>query len=195
MLASGNAGKLREFSALLAGWDIELLPQSALGLAPAVEDGESFVENALLKARHASRDSGLPAIADDSGLAADCLHGAPGIHSARYAGAQASDTDNLALLLGNMASVAEGERGAVFHCAIVLVRHAADPVPVIAEGDWRGQVLRAPRGAGGFGYDPVFLVPSLGRSAAELSGAHKNRLSHRGRAVRALGRRLRELAR
>lgn len=192
VLASGNAGKLREFSRLLVELGMELVPQSEFGLAEAVEDGLSFVENALIKARHASAGSGLPALADDSGIAVDHLDGAPGIRSARFAGEGASDAENLRLLLDRLDGVPASRRGAAFHCVLVMVRCADDPVPIIAEGVWRGQVLESARGVGGFGYDPVFLVPSLGLTAAELSPARKNRLSHRGRAVRVLRRRLRE---
>ena len=195
VLASGNAGKLREFSPLLGELGMQLVPLSEFGLAEAVEDGLSFVENALIKARHASAGSGLPALADDSGIAVDHLAGAPGIRSARFAGEGASDADNLQLLLRKLRGVPTDRRGAEFHCALVMVRRADDPVPVIAEGVWRGQVLESARGSAGFGYDPVFLVPSLGLSAAELSPSRKNRLSHRGRAVRALRRRLREAGR
>ena len=190
VLASGNPGKVREFERLLAGWGVTLVTQSTLGIEAAVEDGASFVENALIKARHASAGSGLPAIADDSGLAVDCLEGAPGIRSARYAGDDASDADNVELLLARLRGIPARRRAAAFHCAIALVRHATDPVPLIAEGDWRGRVATRPRGGGGFGYDPVFVVPALGLSAAELSAAHKNRLSHRGKAIRVLRRRL-----
>ncbi len=193
VLASGNAGKLREFSRLLAEFEFELVAQSEFGLAEAVEDGLSFVENAIIKARHASAGSGLPALADDSGIAVDHLDGAPGICSARFAGEGAGDEANLRLLLRRLEGLPAEARGAAFHCALVLVRHARDPVPVIAEGVWRGRVLDAPRGDGGFGYDPIFLVPSLGLSAAELSAARKNRLSHRARAVRVLRRRLRDI--
>ncbi len=184
VLATGNAGKLREMRALLAPLDWEVVPQSELGVAAAVEDAPTFIENALIKARHAARHTGLPALADDSGLAVDALGGAPGIHSARYAGG--GDADNIAKLLAELAGVPEERRGARFICVAVFLRHAEDPVPVVCQGQWRGRILAAPAGAGGFGYDPVFYVPERGCSAAELEGTEKNRISHRGRALRCL---------
>lgn len=186
VLASNNAGKVREFSELLAQARVQVVPQGELGVPEAEETGLSFVENAILKARNAAAHSGLPAIADDSGLEVDALDGAPGIYSARYAGAGASDADNLARLLAAMDGVEEGRRGARFQCLMVYVRHAKDPTPVICQGTWEGVILRRPTGANGFGYDPVFLVPTHGRSAAELDSQTKNALSHRGQALRRL---------
>jgi XTP/dITP diphosphohydrolase len=186
VLASGNAGKLREMQALLAGAGFEVLPQSAFGIAPPPEDGADFVANALLKARHASRLSGLPAIADDSGLEVDALGGRPGIHSARYAGPGCSDRDNVERLLRELAEVPAGARAARFRCATVFVRSADDPAPLVAEGSWEGAVGFERRGSGGFGYDPVFVVAGGARTAAEMPDAEKNRVSHRARALAAL---------
>ncbi len=186
VLASGNAGKHAEFAALLADCGVELLIQSELGISDAEETGLSFVENALLKARHAARASGLPALADDSGLCVDALGGAPGIHSARYAGRHGDATANIARLLDAMRDVPASGRGAQFVCVLALVRHADDPLPLLAEGRWSGSILEAPRGSSGFGYDPVFFDPQHGCSAAELDAASKNRISHRGRALAAL---------
>jgi XTP/dITP diphosphohydrolase len=185
VLASGNAGKVREFAALLAARDIEVIPQSALGIVPAAETGSTFLENALLKARHAAA-CGLPALADDSGLEVDALQGRPGVRSARYAGEQASDADNLALLLRELAGVPAQRRSARYHCVLVWVRAPEDLQPVIATGVWEGRVLTAPRGTGGFGYDPVFQPLGLEESAAQLPAAQKNVLSHRAQALRAL---------
>ncbi|MGE0386792.1 MAG: RdgB/HAM1 family non-canonical purine NTP pyrophosphatase [Gammaproteobacteria bacterium] len=186
VLASGNAGKLRELAVLLEPLGVEILPQSAFGIEDADENGLSFVENALIKARHASAATGLPAIADDSGIEVDALEGAPGIHSARYAGPRATDRENLDKLLAAVAGVPDARRGARFVCLMVFLRHGADPRPVIAEGVWEGRLLRAPQGSGGFGYDPIFHVPTHGCASAELAPEEKNRLSHRGQAARAL---------
>ncbi|MFA5684981.1 MAG: RdgB/HAM1 family non-canonical purine NTP pyrophosphatase [Lysobacteraceae bacterium] len=186
VLASGNAGKLGEFRQLLAPLDIEVIAQGELGIGEIEETGLSFVENALLKARHAARLSGLPALADDSGLCVDALDGAPGLHSARYAGAQGNNAANIAKLLGALDGVDAAGRGAFFICVLVLLRHAEDPAPLIAEGRWRGRILDAPRGSGGFGYDPLFFDPALDASAAELDAATKHRHSHRGQALRGL---------
>lgn len=186
VLASNNAGKIRELRALLSGTGFEVVPQSEFGIAEADETGLTFIENAILKARHAAEQSGLPAIADDSGLAVDALGGAPGVDSAYYAGRSASDGDNVDKLLAAMALVPEAERSARFHCVIVLLRHARDPSPLIGHGVWEGRIATAPRGDSGFGYDPVFAVDASGRTAAELDAAEKNRLSHRGQALRAL---------
>ena len=194
VLASGNAGKLAELRALLAGDGFVLRAQSEFGVADAEETGLSFVENALLKARHAARATGLPALADDSGLCVDALGGAPGLYSARYAGPGGDAARNVERLLGELEGVADEGRGASFHCCIVLLRHAGDPRPLVVEGDWRGRILPAPRGAGGFGYDPVFLEPDSGLTAAELPAVRKNAISHRGRALAALRARLHELA-
>jgi XTP/dITP diphosphohydrolase len=183
VLASNNAGKVREFNQLLAAASIRVVPQGEYGVPEAEETGLSFVENAIIKARNAARHAGLPAIADDSGIEVDALHGAPGIYSARYAGAGASDEENLRKLLEALRSTPGTRRGARFQCLMVYMRHADDPTPAIFQGTWEGRILGAPRGDNGFGYDPVFLVPGLGRSAAELDAATKNRLSHRGQAL------------
>lgn len=189
VLASNNAGKLREFAQLLAPLDFEVLPQAALNIAEAEEPHCSFVENALAKARHASRLSGLPALADDSGLCVSALQGAPGVHSARYAGEPKSDARNNARLLDELTG--QTDRRAHYVCVLVLLRHAEDPQPLIAEGEWHGEILAAARGEGGFGYDPLFLAPETGLTAAELDAARKNRLSHRGKAMAQLIARLR----
>lgn len=189
VLASGNAGKLKELSSLLAPLGIEVLPQSAFNVSEAEEPHPSFVENAIAKARHAARATGLPALADDSGLCVDVLGGAPGVLSARFAGEPKSDARNNALLLERLAG--ETNRRARFYCALVLVRHADDPQPIIACGEWHGEILEATRGHGGFGYDPLFLVPDLDQTAAEIDHSLKNVLSHRGNAMRQLLDRLR----
>ena len=183
VLASSNHGKLAELRALLEPAGLRVVPQDALGVEPPEEIGLTFVENALIKVRAACAATGLPAIADDSGVVVDALDGAPGVRSARYAGDGASDADNLAKLLEALAGVATPRRGAAFVCCIVYLRHARDPCPIVCEGVWKGRILDAPRGAGGFGYDPVFFVESLGRTAAELSRAEKNAISHRGQAL------------
>lgn len=184
VLASGNAGKLKEFAALLAPLGLEVLPQSAFNVSEAEEPHPSFVENALAKARHAARATGLPALADDSGLCVEALGGAPGVLSSRFAGEPKSDERNNALLLERLAD--QPDRRARFYCALVLVRHAEDPQPLIATGEWHGEILTAARGQGGFGYDPLFLVPDLEQTAAEVPAELKNVLSHRGAAVRQL---------
>ena len=186
VLASGNPGKLRELTAMLKplGWDVR--PQSDWNLDEAVEDGLSFVENALIKARHAARLTGLPALADDSGLVVDALNGAPGIYSARFAGADASDQDNNRKLLDSLEGVSDSMRTAHFYCAMALVRNVDDPAPLISVGKWDGVIMAAPAGQGGFGYDPLFHVPAEGCSSAQLPPEIKNRLSHRGQAIRAM---------
>lgn len=182
VLATSNRGKLREMEALLGGaW--ELVTQSELGVSPVPETGASFAENALLKARHAAAATGLPALADDSGLEVDALGGAPGVHSARYAGPAASDADNVDKLLAELAHVPSGQRTARFRCVVAYVRDAADPQPVLAEATWEGAIAKAPRGMAGFGYDPVFEDAASGRTAAELPASVKNERSHRGQAV------------
>ncbi len=191
VLATGNAGKVREMGEILAPFGFEVVAQSALEVPEAEETGRTFVENAILKARNAAAHTGLPAIADDSGLEVDALGGAPGIHSARYAGPGAGDADNVAKLLRTLEGVEEARRTARFQCLMVYMRHADDPTPLIFQGTWEGRILTAPRGDGGFGYDPVFLIEALGRTAAELDPATKNRLSHRGQALRALAEALR----
>ena len=187
VLASGNAGKLAELRALLEGEPLngmfELHAQSEFGDDDVEETGLTFIENALLKARHAARLTGLPALADDSGLCVDALGGAPGLYSARYAGAHGDAGANIAKLLRELEGVPTERRGAHFHAVVVLLRHADDPRPLVVEGSWHGRILEAPRGDGGFGYDPVFLDPGLGRSAAELEPDLKHRVSHRGRAL------------
>jgi XTP/dITP diphosphohydrolase len=183
VLASGNPGKLREIEALLAPLAIEVVAQSALGIAEAPEPHATFLENALAKARHACRASRLPSLADDSGLCVDALGGEPGVNSAYYAGTDGTreqrDARNNEKLLGALAE----RRAAHYVCVVVLLRHADDPRPLVAEGLWHGEIARAPRGANGFGYDPLFLLPSFGKTAAELDPAQKNRLSHRGKAL------------
>jgi XTP/dITP diphosphohydrolase len=186
VLASNNPGKLREIGQLLAGAGMQVHPQADFGVTEAEETGLSFVENAILKARHAAAGSGLPAIADDSGLEVDALGGAPGIYSARYAGAGADDAANNAKLLAALAEVPDDERTARFRCVMAYMRHAEDPSPLICVGTWEGLILREPRGANGFGYDPLFFLPERQLSSAELDPALKNALSHRGQALRAL---------
>jgi XTP/dITP diphosphohydrolase len=190
VLASSNSGKIHEIQALLAHLEIEILPQSLFFQEEAEETGLCFVENAIIKARHAARLSGLPAIADDSGLEVDALNGAPGVFSARYAGEGASDLANNLKLLDELAGVPDAQRAARFRCVAVYLRHALDPSPCIAEGVWEGRILEAARGAQGFGYDPLFFVPGMGCASAELEPAVKNQLSHRGQALRGLARRL-----
>ncbi len=191
VLASRNPKKLAELQDLLGALGYRLRLVSEFSDDPAEETAPSFVENALLKARHAAQASGLPALADDSGIEVDALAGAPGVHSARYAGATASDADNNAKLLEALGDVPSHRRGARYVCVLAFVRHPGDPVPVLAQGEWRGTLLRAPRGGGGFGYDPLFWVEAHGKSAAELPAALKNRLSHRARAAAALAQALR----
>jgi XTP/dITP diphosphohydrolase len=183
VLASGNAGKLAEMRQILADAGIELVAQGELGIADAEETASTFVENALLKARHAARASGLPALGDDSGLCVDALAGAPGLISARYAGRHGDSAANIVKLLDAMRDVPDPKRDAHFHCSIALLAHADDPAPLISEGRWHGRILRAPRGNRGFGYDPVFLDPANNVSAAELDPALKNVISHRGQAL------------
>ncbi|MGO1542096.1 MAG: RdgB/HAM1 family non-canonical purine NTP pyrophosphatase [Luteimonas sp.] len=190
VLASNNAGKVAEFNRLLEGSGLQARPQAELGVADVEETGLTFVENALLKARNAARETGLPALADDSGLCVDALDGAPGLYSARYSGPEADAARNNAKLLDALREVPDERRGARFCCALVLLRHAEDPQPLIAEGSWEGRILHAPRGEHGFGYDPVFLDPENNLTAAELDPAIKNRISHRGRALELLRQRL-----
>ena len=183
VLASGNAGKLREFQQLLAGCGFDVVPQSAYQVDNADETGLTFVENAIIKARHACHHTGLPAIADDSGLEVDALNGRPGIYSARYAGVGASDGDNNAKLLQELHAVPEAQRTARYHCVLAFMRHAEDPTPLLCHGSWAGRILTAARGQGGFGYDPLFFVQTHGCAAAELDKDEKNRISHRGMAM------------
>ena len=184
VIASNNPGKLREIHRLLQPLDIDVLPQSDFAVPEAEEPYHTFVENALAKARHASRLTGLPALSDDSGICVDALDGAPGVYSAHYAGEPKSDTRNNEKLLQALAGVSN--RNAHYYCVIVLVRHPDDPQPLVAEGAWHGEILRAPRGNGGFGYDPLFLDPASGMTGAELPVEQKNRVSHRGKALTAL---------
>ena len=186
VLASGNRGKLVEMREILGGLGLELVAQSDLGIADADETATTFVVNALLKARNATLASGLPALGDDSGLCVDALGGAPGLYSARYAGTHGDAAANIAKLLDALRDVPDEQRTAHFHCTIVLLRSADDPAPLVAEGRWHGRILHAPRGTGGFGYDPVFFDPALGAAAAELDPATKNRASHRGLALATL---------
>ncbi|HHI94591.1 MAG TPA: RdgB/HAM1 family non-canonical purine NTP pyrophosphatase [Gammaproteobacteria bacterium] len=186
VLASSNAGKLREINQLIGGLGMEALPQTDFGVPDADETGLTFVENAILKARHAALLTGLPAIADDSGLEVDVLDGAPGIYSARFAGVGASDADNLQKLLTELKAVPEEQRTARFQCLMVFMTHAEDPTPLICQGSWEGRILFAPQGENGFGYDPLFWVPGEQCTSAELSSEVKNRLSHRGQALQQL---------
>jgi len=191
VLATSNRGKLAEMQPLLADNGFTLVTQGELGVTDAIEDGRSFVENALIKARHAVAVTGLPAIADDSGLIVDALNGAPGLISAHYAGVHGDAERNIRKLLAELAGVPIERRSARFYSLIVLLRHADDPQPLIAEGVWHGRILEAPRGDGGFGYDPHFLLPDLGKTAAELTKAEKNSVSHRAQALAQLVERLR----
>ena len=192
VLASNNKGKLAEFKRLFAeaDWDVTIIPQGQLDIEDAIEDGLSFVENAIIKARHASRVSGLPAIADDSGLCVPALGNAPGIYSARYAGEHGNDGKNNAKLIADLQPVRDQQPNApitgMFVCVLAMVRHADDPLPIIAQGLWQGEILQAPHGDGGFGYDPLFWLPDLQASAASLSAADKNSISHRGQAIQQL---------
>jgi len=195
VIASSNQGKLRELRELLDDTGIDIVTQGELGVGDADETGLTFVENALLKARKASRETGLPALGDDSGICVDALGGAPGLYSARYAGEHGNAEANIDKLLHELRDVPDAQRGAHFYAVIVLLRHAEDPQPIVAEGIWRGRVLHERRGAGGFGYDPVFLDVEQGLSAAELDPALKNRIGHRGLALAALRRQLLDAAR
>lgn len=186
VLASSNPGKLRELAALLAPFSLQLIGQGEFGIHPASETGSTFLENALLKAHHAARHARLPALADDSGLEVDALGGRPGVWSARFAGEGASDQQNLRQLLAELENVPDGWRQARYQCVIVWVRSVGDQAPLIAHGTWEGGIAHAPRGTGGFGYDPVFIPAGEQRTAAELSDAEKNAVSHRGQALRAL---------
>lgn len=183
VLATGNPGKVTELATMLAPWGCEIIPQTRLGVSDADETGLTFIENAILKARHAAAITGLPAIADDSGLAVDALGGAPGIYSARFAGPGATDATNVQLLLEKMAQVPAGQRQAQFHCVLVFLRHAADPTPLVSHGIWAGEIAFAAKGEHGFGYDPIFWVPELGLMSAELEKHQKAQISHRGKAL------------
>lgn len=186
VLASGNAGKVRELNHLLSAYDIEIVSQTQFKIADAIEDGLSFVENAIIKARHAAKLTGLPAIADDSGIEVDALNHRPGIYSARYAGAPANDKNNNDKMLAELAGVAEEKRTARYQCVLVFMRDGDDPMPMIAQGSLEGRILESPRGAGGFGYDPIFWLPDHNCAAAEISLEEKNKISHRGKAMQAL---------
>ena len=192
VLASGNQKKLDEMRAILEPLTLKVVPQSDFQVPEAEETGLTFVENAILKARNAAAHTGLPAIADDSGLEVDALNGAPGIYSARFSGADASDAKNNALLIDMLGDLPDVPRTARYQAVLVLMRHPDDPTPLICQGTWEGEILLAPRGNGGFGYDPHFLIPELGVTAAEMEPAEKNRISHRGRALKALMDALRE---
>jgi XTP/dITP diphosphohydrolase len=186
VIASANSGKLEEIKQMLAGSSIEVVPQSDWSVPEIEETGGTFVENAILKARQAARFSRLPAISDDSGLEVDALGGAPGVRSARFAGGDSDDAANNRLLLKRLKGIPPQERGARFRCVMVCMRHPDDPAPLICQGTWEGSIIDIPRGEGGFGYDPLFVPGTLDRTAAELSADEKNRLSHRGKALKAL---------
>jgi XTP/dITP diphosphohydrolase len=186
VLASNNPGKIKEFSELLSTWHIQVIPQAELGVEDADETGLTFIENAIIKARHAASITGLPAIADDSGLAVKALHGAPGIYSARFAGKGAASSDNIKKLLTQMENIPDDQREAHFHCVLVFMSSANDPTPLVCDGSWNGIITREPAGTDGFGYDPVFYVPTEKMTAAELPKTLKNSLSHRSIALRSL---------
>ncbi|WP_420600816.1 XTP/dITP diphosphatase [Neptuniibacter sp.] len=183
VLASGNKGKLKEFSQVLGDLKVEVLPQSEFQISDADETGLSFVENAILKARHAAKATGLPALADDSGLEVDALNGAPGIYSARFSGTEATDEKNNQLLLEKLQGIPAEERTARFRCVLAFLRHANDPTPLICQGSWEGLILEQLSGNNGFGYDPLFLIPELEKTSAQLAPEEKNKISHRGQAV------------
>ena len=183
VLASGNKGKVAELSAMLAPLDFKIIPQTELGVVDADETGLTFIENAIIKARHAALVTGLPAIADDSGLAVDALNGAPGIYSARYAGEAATDSDNINKLLAALKTVPDSQRSAQFHCVLVYMRHAEDPTPLVCHGIWHGSIAQQAAGQAGFGYEPVFYIASEGCTSAELTHERKQQLSHRGKAL------------
>ncbi|MGH1537085.1 MAG: RdgB/HAM1 family non-canonical purine NTP pyrophosphatase [Gammaproteobacteria bacterium] len=186
VLASGNSGKLREIQAVLDQQRFKLIKQSEYNVSDVAETGTTFVENAIIKARHAAQQTGLPALADDSGIEVDALHGAPGVYSARYAGKHGADDANNTKLLNAMVNIEEQDRTARFQCVIVYMRHAEDPMPIICEGSWEGKILHDLSGPNGFGYDPLFFVPTHGCSSAELDPAEKNRISHRAQALQKL---------
>ncbi len=194
VIASGNEGKIKEINSILSDERIEIIPQTALGVSDVVEDGCTFIENALKKARHATKQTNLPAIADDSGLVVAALNGDPGIYSARYAGQNVSFHQNIIKLLENMKEVPDTERQAFFYCCLVYLRSTNDPCPIICEGIWHGKILKEPRGIHGFGYDPIFLDEERSCSAAELSPEVKNEISHRGQAMKKFLKRFRELS-
>ena len=193
ILATGNLNKVREISASLEGSSIEIMPQSIFNVPDADETGTTFVENAIIKARNCSAHTGEAAMADDSGIEVDALGGAPGVHSARYSGEHANDEKNTALLLRNMENVPDGRRTARYWCVMVYMRSASDPTPIICLASWEGVIIREKRGTNGFGYDPVFLIPELGKTAAEVSLEVKNSMSHRAKAIKMMTERLREI--
>jgi XTP/dITP diphosphohydrolase len=186
VLATGNKGKVKELARMLSGLGIEVLPQSEFDVTEVAETGSTFVENAIIKARHAAKQTGLPAIADDSGLAVNALGGEPGVYSARYSGDQATDKSNITKLLSVMADVPKAKRQAKFLCVLVYMRHADDPTPIICQGEWCGEITTEQQGENGFGYDPIFWVKELNCSSAQLSPEQKNVLSHRGKALKLL---------
>ena len=186
VLATSNPGKIKELTMLLQPLNIEVIPQSAFAIEDAEEPGLTFIENAIIKARHAARLSGLPALADDSGLAVAALNGAPGIHSARYAGDHVSPKEHIGKLMDAMRDVPDDQRQAEFHCVLALLTSADDPAPIVCHGRWHGLIVREPRGEHGFGYDPVFYIPSINKVSAELESTVKNKISHRGKALQAL---------
>lgn len=186
VLATGNKGKVKELARMLSGLGIEVLPQSEFAVSEVAETGSTFVENAIIKARHAAKQTDLPAIADDSGLAVDALGGAPGVYSARYSGEQATDQSNIIKLLDAMADVPKDKRQAKFLCVLVFMRHADDPTPIICQGEWAGEITSEQHGENGFGYDPVFWVEEQNCSSAQLLPEQKNELSHRGKALKQL---------
>lgn len=186
VLATGNAGKVRELASLLNDFGLDVIAQTDLGVDSAEETGLTFIENAIIKARHAAQVTGLPAIADDSGLAVDALGGAPGIYSARYSGVDATDQQNLEKLLVALKDIPDEQRTAQFHCVLVYMRHAEDPTPIVCHGSWPGVITHEAAGNGGFGYDPIFFVPTEGKTAAELTREEKSAISHRGRALKLL---------
>jgi len=194
VLASNNTGKAREITEILSAYQIEVVPQSEFGVPEIPETGLTFVENALLKARNACQHTGLPALADDSGIEIDALKGAPGIYSARFAGENASDEANLQKVLTELKDVPEAQRSARFQCLIVLLQHEKDPTPLICQGTWKGQILKEPQGENGFGYDPVFYVPEHQCSSAQLTAEQKNALSHRGKALKVLAEKIKSFS-
>lgn len=188
VLATGNQGKVKELAVMLEALNIDVLPQSQFNVPEVAETGTTFVENAIIKARHAAKITGLPAVADDSGIEVDALNGAPGVYSARFAGPNASDSENIHKLLADMEG--KTERSARFWCVLVYMRHADDPTPIICQASWEGKITEQPEGSGGFGYDPIFFVPTLNCSAAALSKEEKNAISHRGQALKMLAQQL-----
>lgn len=186
VLATGNQGKVREMTDLIADFGFDVVAQSEFNVSEVAETGTTFIENAIIKARHAAKETGLPAIADDSGLEVDCLHGEPGVYSARYAGENATDRQNIDKLLAAMQNVPKAQRSARFHCVLVMMRHELDPTPIVCHGTWEGQILTEVRGQNGFGYDPVFFVPEENCASAELDPQRKKQLSHRGQALQKL---------